>query len=70
MVGEKGKRNLANLRARLVSEVWVNEKGDPLGNATQIGEQRSDVVGAIFDKVREMNGMDADVAKAEEAGKD
>ena len=24
----------------------------------------------IFDKVREMNGMDADVAKAEEAGKD
>jgi len=69
VVGEKGKRNLANLRARLVAECWVSEKGEAIGTPTQIGDQRADLVGALFDKVRELNGMDADVA-VEEAGKD
>ena len=69
VVGEKGKRNLANLRARLVADCWVNEDGEKIGTAEQIGEQRADLVGAIFDRVRQLNGMDADVA-VEEAGND
>jgi hypothetical protein len=70
VVGEKGKRNLANLRARLVANCWVNEKGEPIGNEKQIGEQKAEIIGAIFDKVRELNGMDADVAAVAEAEKD
>ncbi len=68
IVGEKGKRNLANLRARLVANCWVNAEGKPVGTADEIGKQRADLIGAIFDKVREMNGMYAD--DVDEAGKD
>jgi len=70
VVGAEGKRNLDNLRARLVAGCWVDDQGKPIGTAKQIGEMRADAVGAIFDKVRELNGMDADVAAVEEAGND
>jgi len=70
VVGEKGKRNLANLRARLVANCWVDGEGKAIGTPEQIGAQRADLVGAIFDKVRELNGMDADVAAAAEVEKD
>lgn len=67
IVGEEGKRNLSNLRARLVAFCWVNAEGKPVGKPDEIGALRADLVGEIFDKVRELNGMDADAA--EEAGK-
>jgi len=70
VVGDKGKNNLANLRARLVAECWVNGEGKPIGTADQIGEQRADMIAAIFDKVRELNGMDKDVAKVDEEKND
>jgi hypothetical protein len=70
VVGEKGKSNLANLRAKLVQKCWVNGEGKPIGTVEQIGNQRADLVGAIFDKVRELNGMDKDVAKVEEEKND
>lgn len=69
VVGEKGKRNLDNLRARLVSECWVNSEGKPIGKPSEIGEQRAELIGAIFDKVRELNGMDTDPAAVEEEEK-
>jgi len=70
VVGVKGKSNLENLRARLVQKCWVDGDGKPIGTVEQIGAQRSDVVAAIFDKVRELNGMDKDVDKVEEAKND
>jgi hypothetical protein len=70
VVGEKGKTNLVNLRARLVEKCWVDKEGKPIGDAKQIGAQRSDVIAAIFDKVRELNGMDKDVAKVDEEKND
>lgn len=70
VVGVKGKTNLENLRARLVEKCWVDADGKRIGTAEQIGAQRSDMVSAIFDKVREMNGMDKDEAKVEEAKND
>lgn len=68
VVGVEGKRNLHNLRARLVCNCWVNGDGKPIGTAKQIGELRADFIGHLFDKVRELNGMDDDVA--EQVGKD
>lgn len=68
IVGDQGKRNLSNLRARLVAFCWVNAEGKAIGQADEIGSLRADVVGALFEKVRELNGMDAD--DVEEAGKD
>lgn len=68
VVGVNGKRDLRNLRARLVALCWVSEDGNPIGSEKEIGELRSDVVGAIFDEVRKLNGMDSD--DVEEAGKD
>jgi len=70
VVGEKGKNNLANLRARLVHKCWVTGEGKSIGTAEEIGAQRADLVGAIFDKVRELNGMDKDVAKVDEEKND
>ena len=67
VVGVDGKRNLANLRARLVSLCWCNEEGKPIGTPKQIGELLADLVGALFDEIRSMNGMDTD--DVEEAGK-
>ena len=66
VVGVDGKRNLANLRARLVALCLTDADGKQIGSAKQIGSLRADLVGALFDKVRELNGMDDE----EEAGKD
>ena len=68
VVGVEGKRDLYNLRARLVALCLCDEHGTHLGNAKQIGAQRSDLVDALFNKVRHINGMDADGVEA--AGKD
>jgi len=68
VVGVDGKRNLLNLRARLVALCWCDKDGKPIGSSKDIGNLRADLVGAIFDEVRHMNGMDAD--DVEEAGKD
>ena len=68
VVGVDGKRNLINLRARLVALCWCDKDGKPIGSSKDIGNLRADLVGAIFDEVRHQNGMDAD--DVEEAGKD
>lgn len=68
VVGTDGKRDLRNLRARLVSLCLCNEDGEPIATADQIGALRADLVGALFDEVRHLNGMDAE--DVEEAGKD
>lgn len=70
VVGVKGKTNLDNLRARLVAKCWVDGEGKPIGTEKQIGAQRADVIASIFDKVRELNGMDKDVATVEEEKND
>lgn len=70
VVGVKGKTNLDNLRARLVQKCWVDGEGKSIGTEAQIGAQRADVIAAIFEKVRELNGMDKDVAKVEEEKND
>ncbi|MDB4312008.1 hypothetical protein N9937_01130 [bacterium] len=70
VVGVDGKgRNLLNLRARLVSLAWCDETGKPIGSAKQIGDLRSDLINALFDEVRRLNGMETD-EEVEEAGKD
>ena len=68
VVGVDGKRDLYNLRARLVSLCLCDKDGKVLGTAKQIGALRADVLGELFTEVRHMNGMDAD--DVEEAGKD
>jgi hypothetical protein len=70
VLGEKGKQNLANLRARLVQKCWVNAEGKPVGTAEEVGAERAELIGKIFDKIRELNGMDKDVAKAEDEKND
>ena len=67
VVGVDGKRDLSNLRAKLVANCLVTEKGKAVGNPQQIGQLDARLVGALFDKVRELNGMDAE--DVEEAGK-
>ena len=62
-LGTKGERNLENLRARLVAKCWVDDAGKPVGTADEIGEMRAEALGAVFDKVRILNGMDKDVVK-------
>ena len=66
VVGVDGKRNLENLRARLVALCWCDKEGKPVGTAKQIGDLRADFVSKLFDEIRAANGMDAD----DEAGKD
>lgn len=68
VVGSEGKRNLQNLRARLVQKCWVDEKGKAIGSIEEVGECRADVLGEIFKEVQKMNGMDAEAE--EEAGND
>lgn len=69
IVGVDGKsRNMANLRARLVALCWCDEDGKPVGNAKEIGALRADLVGALFAKIREINGMDTE--SVEEAKND
>ena len=63
-----GKRNLLNLRARLVALCWCDKSGKPIGSPKQVGDLRADLIGALFDEIRTMNGMDQD--DVEEAGKD
>jgi len=70
VIGEKGKNNLANLRARLVYKCWVDETGKPVGSADEIGAMRADLIAAVFDKVRQLNGMDKDVAKVDDEKND
>jgi len=67
VVGVDGHRDLHNLRARLVALCWVDEDGTPVGSEDEIGDLQADFVGALFDAVRKMNGMDTD--SVEEAGK-
>lgn len=68
VVGVDGKRDLSNLRARLVANCLVEKSGKAIGDAKAIGSLDARLVGALFDKVRELNGMDAEEA-VEEAGK-
>jgi hypothetical protein len=69
VVGVDGKRDLTNLRARLVADCLVNADGKPLGSAKDLGELDARLVGALFEKVRELNGMAGEESIAE-AGKD
>ena len=69
VVGVDGKRNLLNLRARLVALAWCDETGKPIGSAIQIGELRTDLINALFDEVRKLYGMETD-EEIEEAGND
>ena len=68
VVGIDGQRDLHNLRARLVALCWVDEDGKPIGSEDAVGDLRADFVGAVFDQVRHLNGMDSD--DVDEAGKD
>ena len=68
VVGIDGKRNLVNLRARLVAQCWCFEDASMVGNPKTVGSFRADVLGQLFDRVRHLNGMDAE--DIEEAGKD
>jgi hypothetical protein len=70
VVGIDSKRDLFNLRARLVFNCWVDDDGDKMGTPDSIGDTISaQFVGYLFDEVRRLNGMDKDDA-VEEAGKD
>ena len=69
VVGVDGKRDLRNLRARLVEKCLVTETGSKVGDAKAIGELDARLIGALFEKVRQLNGMDGEDA-IEEAGKD
>ena len=61
VVGADGKnRDLRNLRARLVADCLVDENGDAVGDAEAIGGLDARLVGELFDKVRQLNGMDTD----------
>jgi len=68
VVGVDGKRDLTNLRARLVANCLVNEKGEPIASEKQLGDLDARLVGALFDQVRHMNGMDGEES-VEDAGK-
>ncbi len=67
VVGQDGKRDLSNLRARLVADCLVTAEGKPIGSAKELGGLDARLVGALFDEVRKLNGMDSDAV--EEAGK-
>ena len=70
VVGTEGKRDLRNLRARLVADCLVDEKGEAIGTAKDLGNLDARFVGTVFDKVRELNGMDADDENEGELGKE
>lgn len=68
IVGIKGNHNFANIRAKLVSLCWCSSAGDPIGTPKQVGGLRTDMVAAIYDDVRRVNGME--IESTEEAGND
>lgn len=67
VVGVDGKRDLSNLRARLVADCLVTAEGKPIGSAKELGNLDARLVGALFEEVRKLNGMDSEAV--EEAGK-
>jgi hypothetical protein len=68
VVGVDNKRDLFNLRARLVFNCWVDDDGKRMASVDDLGDTlTAQFVGHLFDKVRELNGMETD---DEEAGKD
>jgi hypothetical protein len=68
VVGVDSKRDLFNLRARLVFNCWVDEDGNKIGTVNDVGDTiAAEFVGYLFDEVRRLNGMDEDVV---ESGKD
>ena len=69
VVGVDGKRDLSNLRARLVADCLVTADSKPVGTAKELGQLDARLIGALFEKVRELNGM-AGEESIEEAGKD
>lgn len=69
VVGTDGNRNLLNLRARLVALAWCDAEGKPIGSAKQIGELRTDLIEALFDHIRALNGMETE-DEINDAGKD
>lgn len=60
-------QNLANLRARLVVQCAVDEKGVRLfadGDADKLGKKSSRALGKVFDAASKLNGLsDEDVEK-------
>lgn len=66
VVGVDGERDLSNLRARLVSKSLCTKDGELIATEDELGELSAEFIGALFDKVRELNGMTDD----DEAGKD
>jgi hypothetical protein len=68
VVGVDGKRDLSNLRARLVADCLVTADSKPVGTAKELGQLDARLIGALFEKVRELNGM-AGEESIEEAGK-
>jgi len=67
VVGDgKSKRDMRNLYARYVSLCWVDDEGNLIGKADEIGQLRADFVAELFAKVQELNG----IGKEADAGKD
>ena len=63
-----GKRDLSNLRARLVGKCAVDEDGKRLFSDKEVkllGEKSADVMGRLFTECQEMNGFDVEVEEAE-----
>ena len=63
-----GKRDLNNLRARLVGKCLVDEDGKRLFSdaaVEKLGEKSADVMGRLFTECQEMNGFDTEVEEAE-----
>ncbi len=74
MIPEKGKdkvKQLANFRARFVSQCIVNDEGNRLfspADMVQLGRKSAAILSTLFDACRELNGMtDEDI---EELGKE
>ena len=68
IVGDKGQRNLLNVRARLLAKCWCFEDGSIVGPAKEVGSWRANILSDIFNCARDLNGMNAE--DVEEAGKD
>ncbi|MYV58044.1 hypothetical protein [Streptomyces sp. SID3212] len=59
--GKDPKMNLTNFRARLLALCIVNEDGRRVfsdGEITLLGQKSANVLERLFNKAREMNGMD------------
>lgn len=70
--GINGKKEMDNFRARLVSRCVCDEEGNYLfadaEGAKKMGEKNARGLNYLFDKARELNGMEADAV--DDAGKD